>query len=198
MKNQFLHEHHRRQEKALKPDYREEMQASARSHGTWSGVDAQACKDQVGGPTNLQIRLDLLAQITSWHFTYGLLAYSPRMSLLDFARLNKLPPEATDTLLEMKRLADLRKEDMPLILAAIRKGTVRRHQGWLREVLPPYVDWAIPESAKVELVSRKFPKKRLQERSSTSQQQTETYSQPLPTSVPSPAPTPNASPSTPT
>ena len=116
MKRQLLHEHHARQDKARKTDYRDEMAfdstaRSIRSDGT-SLREELACKAKL---------IDRYQHGTYWLGCYHI---SPQWSLQDFAKRNGVAEDLPQTRKAYATLTRAAKHDFEAIRDAIRGGRV--------------------------------------------------------------------------
>ena len=132
MKTQFLHDHNNRQDKARKPDYREEMIERGRS---------QPSNDTERLNAKIEVKKDRIRQIRKHRFIYGSRAIKLGWSLEHFAKVNTLPPEDPNTQKAYEEIKAMAERDMEKISTAImKKGTIR-YRRLFGVVSIPYVDW---------------------------------------------------------
>lgn len=157
MKKQFLHEAHRRQEKALKPDYREafwhEEHTAAVSSRSGSASQALVAKGRA--------RLLLLETICRWHFVYDGWVYQPGFSFRQFATINRAPVWSLQVFERFAAVSRACEQDLPKLRSAIKSAEFKVLRGFLAALVDTnrfYLDWKIPDDATVEQVSRNLPK----------------------------------------
>ena len=117
MKRQFLRQHHAREDKAQKPDYREEM---ALEDFVRSGSDtASTLRDE------LACKGQLIKRYQEGLYWWGGYHISPEWSLQQFASHNKRSGDLPETLQAFETLKKIAQLDFETIRDGIRRGCVK-------------------------------------------------------------------------
>jgi hypothetical protein len=124
MKTQLLREHHSRQDKTRKPDYREEIVERGRSEQTTT--ESSRLLGRVSARENL------VQSIRSFRFVYRGMSYKFGWNLEVFARKNDLPAGDDTTKAAMEMVQQAAERDVSafaerIMTAAIRKQGVFYH-----------------------------------------------------------------------
>ncbi|MBM3838501.1 MAG: hypothetical protein FJ398_11150 [Verrucomicrobia bacterium] len=132
MKTQFLHEHHNRQDKARKPDYRGEMIERGRSEPSNITERLNA---------KVEIKKDTVRRWRKQRFFYGGRVLKLGWPLEHFAKVNALPPAEPSTKKAYDAIRAVAERDMERITTAIMKTGTVRYRRLFGSLTIPYVEW---------------------------------------------------------
>lgn len=154
MKKAFLHETHRRQDKAHRPDYQEDLKASTASPASWSGLSGQ----RIGA--RYEAREKEKRRASTLFFVYGAWLYQHTRSLRHFVFINSKHVQLCNPAVEAAFQEATTKWllDYPKVIAAIENAPFVRLPGLPRwapklEVL----DWKLPDGLIADAVWRTVP-----------------------------------------
>ena len=140
MKKQFLHEHHNRQDKTQKPDYREEIAEPGRLKQ--SNVSNRLIAKIQSSPESIAAKND---EINTWmskaKFHHAGRVIKLRWPLEHFAKANSLSPTEPSTKVAYNAIKGIAERDMGKISSAIMRGTVRHKRLFGLSLTVRRVDW---------------------------------------------------------
>jgi len=121
LKTQFLHEHHNRQDKARKPDYKE-------------GMIAKGCSEAAPTPSarlcaRADARARLILEIRKRRFVYRGLDFRFGWDLEVFARKNKLPLNDDKTIALMEEVRRVAQSDLDAFAERIKIAEMHKRGG---------------------------------------------------------------------
>ena len=140
MKKQFLHEHHNRQDKTQKPEYREEIAEIGRPKQ--SNVTERLIAKIQSSPESIAAKNhEINALMSKAKFYHAGRVIKLRWPLEHFAKANSLSPAEPSTKEGYNAIKAIAERDMEKISSAIMEGTVRHKRLFGLSLTIPYVDW---------------------------------------------------------
>ncbi|MBE0541353.1 MAG: hypothetical protein IH623_08205 [Verrucomicrobia bacterium] len=143
MKKQFLHEHHNRQDKRLKLDYRVEISERGRSEAS-SDTEKLNAKVQ-SRPKSIKAKRETVRRWRRAKFFHAGHVVKLGWPLAQFAKANALPSAEPTTKAAHDAIRAVAERDMQKISDAIMSGFVRYKRPFVFLPSIPYVEWECSE-----------------------------------------------------
>jgi hypothetical protein len=141
MDSKFQHEQHNRQDKARKPDYREELREKPPTYNHWPDPERLQARNEARKDA---MRWEAMRRVRRRRFFLGGHQFRIGWPLDHFAKTYGLAVGEPRTKLAYDKIRSAAESDMERISEAILKGSVRRLQMYVR-------DWCVNGAGRVSL-----------------------------------------------